>query len=303
MLNKNKVLAVNFLPDQTQVVYGKIKKNQLYLLECAKLPSVFDDINNFRQDSVYDFLANLSEKFKCDAFYIGLSSELIKSIVFKDREHVTKDDWDAVIPNWMAKEMGIDSKDFVINTPLICNKEYRMIISGVAIRKTYIDLLYNASIKANLPLRSIEPACFALLRYINNWNSESFILEVTDKGTHCISFSPIRGLFKSLYSAGWEDYLSERGGMAELEQCISTFDYAAFNTYERANNNIPIYVISSKSDQIYALARASNLGERFQICSDSVFVKNDNMREMRQHTSAIGLALTSMHERMINICK
>lgn len=301
-----KILAINFRPDVTQIVEGKIQKGSLIVERIVdNADSVYKILENFQEELVEVFLTELLKqvKNKTAAAYFGISDYLVKKIDCVERDYVPPQDWDKVVSDWLPQVLQVEKDNFYLTAPIHLEKRNKSVITGVAVPSSYINVIFKAASAAGIKIKSIEPACYGLLRVLNKWDREYCVIEIWEKMTSITGYSPIRGMFKINESLGWSYYLNAEGGKDELLKRIVAHDYAAYNTYKLANTNIPIYLISGKfSKHLEAIIQNSNFAARLQQLSQIVpgFIKSKLPQEQLSHcAAAVGLALTPLHERMV----
>jgi hypothetical protein len=297
-----KVAAVHLRPDMTQIVEGRIQKNVLHIQRIYTMRSIFPALLNFQQDGIDEYFLELKDQIhnKNAEIYIGLTDDLFKKIDCHERDYVSPEQWDSVVPSWMNQKLKVDKEEYHVITPLHFENNTKSIITGFAIRSTFIDALLTAATTANLNIQSIEPSCFAMLRLLNQWEEEHCIMEVWERSTAMTGYSNIRGMFKINLSQGWSSFLMENG-IERLDQSISAHDYTAFTTYQIANNNIPIYLVSDKSNDMERLLLESKFSSRFMNLSlSNKFIESKiTSEQLSSFSIPLGLALAPLHERMI----
>lgn len=299
-----KILAINLRPDVTQIVEARIKNDILHIETVNSMQSLFPALASFNYDLAEDFFSDLRQrvKFKNAQTFMSLSDELIQTIDCGTRDFVSSDRWNAVVPAWISQFLQLDKTEYYITTPLHFPKKNRSIITGIGIRSTYIDLLYLTAIAAGLDLQLIEPSCYALLRYLNQWDREHCIVEVGEITTSIVGYNPVRGMFKTCSSYGWTHFLADE--FDELEGCISSHDLTAYNTYSLANTNVPIYLISAKSKELMELANNREYFDRITKISalgSNSFCQSELLeQEIVKYCVPIGVALAPLHERMVS---
>lgn len=297
-----KVAAIHFRPDVTQIVEGTIKKNVLHVQYTTTMRPIISTLLNFRQDAIGEYLKELKEKlhYKNAAVHFGLPDDFFKKIDCKERDHVSPDEWDKVVNDWMYQSLQVEKEDYHIITPLHFPHDSKSIITGIAIRSTYIDAIYHAAIAADIEIVSIEPSSYAILRLLNQWDQEHCIMEVWEKSTTLIGYSDIRGMFKINVSQGWSYFLEDIGS-SELYATISKHDYTAYTTYKIANTNIPIYLVSDKKGELRSLLLKSEIAFRLRepVIPEDFITSKIAEEELLEYAIPLGLALAPLHERMI----
>jgi hypothetical protein len=298
-----KIAAIHLRPDVTQIVEGRIQKNIFHIQRIFTLPSIFPTLLTFQQDAINDYFQELKKQLKNGnaAVYIGISDDLVKKIDCAERDYVSPEVWDSVVNPWMTQILQVEKEEYHVITPLHFQRKNKSIITGIAIRSTYLDAIFTAATTANMNLQSLEPGCYALLRFLNQWDQEHCILEVWERATCLTGYSPIRGMFKINLSQGWSHFLTMENGSKELCQTIITHDYTAYNTYQLANTNIPIYLVSDKSRELVPLLQESQFAGRLRTSSPPApFIQSTLSNEdLFAFGIPLGLALAPLHERMI----
>lgn len=298
-----KILAINLRPDVTQIVEAKIKKNSLTIERVDSINSIFPALLSFKQEAIEDFFLDLLGhiKNKSADVYLGIPDDLIKKIDCTDREYILPEEWDSIVTPWMTQYLKVEKNDYYVITPLHIQKSNKSIITGMAIRSTYIDGLFKGATSANLNIKSLEPSCYGILRLLNQWDREHCIMEVWERSTSVTGYSPIKGMFKIDFSMGWSHYLQMENGSDELCKCIAQHDYTAFKTYGTANTDIPIYLVSDKSRELLPLLQNSEFAFRLQrLLLPEPFIQSKIFNEeLLPYGIPLGLALAPLHERMI----
>lgn len=296
-----KVVAINLRQDITQIIEGTIKKNVLHVQYTTTMRPIISSLLNFREDAMGEYLKELKENlhYKKAAVYFGIPDNLFAKIDCKERDYVSPDDWDEDVKDFMHQSLQLDKQDYHIITPLHFPNDSKSIITGIAIRSTYIDAIYHAAIAAKIEIVSIEPSSYAMLRLLNQWDQEHCILEVWEKSTSLTGYSDIRGMFKISTSQGWSYFLEDGNG--ELYATISKHDYTAYTTYQIANTNIPIYLVSDKKAQLQSLLLKSEIAYRLRepVIPENFITSKIADEDLLEYAIPLGLALAPLHERMI----
>lgn len=299
-----KIVAVNFRSDITQIVEGKINKSTLTIVNVGRVRSIFPVLNSLKQEAVEDFLFEIREqvKYKNAEAYFSIADDLVKKIDCAGRDYVLPEEWEKEVYPWVSQMLQLNKDEYYITTPLHFQKKNRSLITGIAIRTTYIDLLFKAAMAVEFDLQMIEPSCYALLRYLNQWEREHCIMEVGETSTSIVSYNPVRGMFKMGSSYGWAHFLDD--GKEEFEQCIASHDYTAYSTHGLANMNVPIYLISQKSQDLLNAFQDTKFSERLKKIPlgnfDGYLLSKLPEQEIINFGVPIGLALAPLHERMIS---
>lgn len=296
------VAGINLRSDKTQILEATIKKEVVTVKQLSDMPSIFPTLRDLKKNETGDFFLSLREQLKNKnaEIYIGIPDELIKKVDCSSRDYVAPPQWDNVVFPWMKQLLQADKDDYV-TTPLHFRRKNISIITGIAIQTSYIDLLFQAAVAAKLDLQLIEPSFFALLRYLNQWESEHCVMEVGERSTSIVSYNPISGMFKLGFSYGWTHFLP--AGRQKFEQCIAVLDFTAYNTHGLINVNVPIYLISPKRRELAALLTESKFSGRIRsipygnfeehICTDIAHAT------LISYAVPLGLAFAPLHERMV----
>jgi hypothetical protein len=290
------VLGINFRPDVTQIIEGKIKKNQLLVQDIQTMPSICPVLDSMQQENVTDFFSDIMNvvKKKRAVAFLGLSNEHIKKIKCSERNIVLPDQWEQEVYPWMAQQMQLDYSDYYICTPLKrFTRNENVLVTGMAIRKTYVDLLYNAALTVNMEIRTIEASSFALLRFLNCWDKEQCLLEIWENRSSIIGYSSIFGMFKVDYAKGWKVFAENQ---EELERYISSHDYTAFNDYKVANNTIPMFLVTNGYSALAGVFETLYPDRLMRNRQTHPYVKGDIIAD---YAALYGLALNPLRDKML----
>lgn len=298
------VIGIQIRPDRTEIIEAKLVKGDIVrILRQESLYPCYSMIEQLRTVELSEFFQDIRSrvKHKNAPVYFGISDNLIKKIDCQEHEAILPEKQNTLIP-WMEQVLQLSQEEYYISTPILFQEKSNTHVTGMAVRRTYIDIILKAADEAALNLQTIEPAAFALLRFLNQWDSEHCVMEVWEKSTTITSFNPINGMMTITLAFGWSYFLEQASGHAEFIDSILKHDYTAYSTYGLANNNIPIYIVSDRAKQLSELLTADALYARLR----------DPLHFMEEHpfliassqpisAAAAGLVLTPLHERMVSL--
>lgn len=192
------MISLVLLPYETQ--YIRATRNKKNKLKIVKTSNDFNPIleafrtNNYEflyetLKEIVDFTKNKSEEYYFvipDTEFNDINTATYSEYKFENEEN----DLD------FLKQNGVDIKNnyYCFPTQMKTNDEW--LKTYYTISKKNIDTLLEVSKELKMIIKSIEPLSVSLFRYLNKWDKETYILEINNKKSDLIFFSPIFGFYK-----------------------------------------------------------------------------------------------------------
>jgi len=234
------MIGIYLHPALTQVIAGRVKKNQLVINDAFTTGSAWNYVMYHDVDSVANILAEIVANIsaKHDSYYIVLPDAAFSYIDCVDVTNVS--DRDAHI----AENIKKSKDDLYFAYPVEYHLASDITASVYAIDKTIIDTIIDAAKKIGIVIISIEPASIAYFRNANQWQQEHFLFDTMADKTSIVSYSPALGIFMELIPQLADDDTTTQSIKALMLQ----HDYAAQKTFRFMNENVP-YTIFGESNQ------------------------------------------------------
>ena len=296
------ILGIYLRPDMTQVVNVVYKNNKgVEVVSREEMIPCLEQLKGLKVEELGDFFCEIVSRFKIKTpdIYIALPDELL--FIDCGEKKIDPDvNWNDQVNPWVGQLLKIDSEEFSISTPLVFKKKDTINITCAAIKKDYVKALIKAAQRAGVNLKAIGSSSFSSLRFINMFEAEQCFVEIWNRSCSITGYSPIKGMFKLGFpSFGWQDINNSPDGIEKFLQNIVLHDYSAFTTYGLANPDIPIYILSPKTEEITELLMLSNISSRIIKLPPSNLVssKHLNKDQLLEYAVPIGMALYPFYQR------
>lgn len=276
------MIAVVLLPYETQYVRATRKKDKL------KITKTSDDFNPileaFRTSNyellyetlkeIVDFTKNKSEEY----YFVIPDTEFneINTASYNDYK-LENDDNDIDF----LKQNNVDTTNNYYCFPTQMKTTANWLKTYYTISKENIDTLLDVSKELNMIIKCIEPLSLALFRYINKWDKETYILEINNKKSDVVFFSPIFGFYKYQLNIDFSNRINSGKNMftEQINQNLNFIDnYFAKKLNNFINGNQDIIIIASDRDKQYLKYKApSNKNYIKHIsCNNELLINDDN---------------------------
>lgn len=297
------MIGIYLRPDGSQVVIGEVKKKKgLEVFDSEVMEPVLSYVISGETEQLTDFFLRICKLFriKRKEVYLVLPDELVL-MDCQERDIVDPDKWEDTIIPWAAQLLKVSDDDYVITTPFVIKKKDKLNITFAAIKKNFVNTLVQAASAADIKLVAIGSSSFALLRYLQNWDSEHCFIEIWEQSLAITGYNPVKGMFTLGWpSVGYQELLYGPGDNDEILQYINRHDYMAFKTFDGlANTDIPIYLVSPKDIEITSLLSTFDVGKRLQsvVPPENVFSKSLTKDKINEFAVPIGMLLRSIFDQ------
>lgn len=245
--------------DCTQLVRSVVtsKKNQqvVNVVGATTLPPCLDWLRKGEIDFLVSMFKEAAISFGSlyEEFYLVVPDEFVlmdcKSFDYGADENVSKER----LERWTKELMNINVADYHYDFPIKYSDGGGNCFTCCCMRKDFVDLVIQAAKEAEHTLISLEPASLAYLRCINKWDEQHCILEIFEDYGTIVSFSPVAGAFRIPSERMAWNRLSrlDQEEMAQvISQEIAKHDVVAVQTFQLADTDIGIHVISPFKEQL-----------------------------------------------------
>lgn len=273
------MIAITLLSYKTQYVKATIKKGKLKI---TQKNDDFDPIleafrsNNYEYmydtlKDIVNFTKNRSEEFSFiipDTEFYTINTEVYEYKIEND-----ENDRDFLEQN------NIDIANYYYCFPTQMKTNDKWLKTYYTINKKNIDTLLKVAKDLDIVVKNIEPLSIALFRYMNNWERETYILEINNTKSDVVFFSPIFGFYK--YQLDLDlSYLNTNRALKESinEQLSYADNYFAkqLNNYLNANQDIIIITSNRiKQNLNYEAPKNKQYITNLYSNSDDLIINND----------------------------
>lgn len=92
------------------------------------------------------------------------------------------------------------------------------------ISKQNIDTLLKVAEDLDIVVKTIEPLSIALFRYMNNWQNETYIIEINKDKSDLVFYSPIFGFYKYQLSLNMNNFNNDTNLVENINEDLKYAD-------------------------------------------------------------------------------
>ena len=284
-----KITAINFRAQDTQILSAAYDKSQVVLQDIYTMDSVLKSIISGDTGKMTAFFAKLKKELPngVGRIFIALPTGLTR-INCACGDYDKAADLNSTVEKWKLQILDIGAgEDWYIDIPLMIKRPTKLNITAAAIKKTYIDTLFDAALGEQLYLHSVEPSCVAVMRYIDKWKENYCVLEYDQNELTLCGYHPERGAFVMT------DYLfAEINNIgSRLSKLLPLFDFTAGKTFDGFDaGSMAIISTDDDSDLITVLESSSYLYRKSSMPAANPLIDKGILKAV-QWAAVFGLAL------------
>ncbi|CVK21676.1 hypothetical protein [Sporomusa sphaeroides] len=290
-------IAITLKHDCTQVVIGKESKGRLEVKKIVNFEPVVQYLLSDKITPIQNLFEKIASQVKENYIHITIPTDLTimncKYFENVPNNNYLKQEIDRMVMNSLGLK---DSKAFIIDKGKIVKTHKNVWLTGVAVKKKYIELLSNAAAGADLKILSIENEAISAFRFEGFNDTYCYIENNVAQTTFTLSGShPKIGIFTII-----KRYLDEENQQKGLSEAVEQFDQIAADTFGQVNYNAcNILQLQGFHKTFMQTIDESELVDRFKIMpmSDYVISQSYGPADLTANAAPIGLLLSTIYER------
>lgn len=276
------------------------KKDGITVSSVIEAPSILPALLSGEQDAVYRFFTNVAALVKRKDAPLTLS--LPASLVLMNcgfLENVPQNYLQKELDRFAYRLLRLEPTDpYTVDKAMILTQRKSVWLTSAGVEKRYVELLWEAVLKAGMVLASVEVEAIAAFRN-TEFQEPCGYFELLDNSIFISGFSPEHGMFtvQSQFSA--QENIDQA-----LQHAIALFDTAVSDTFLKTiSSPLPIYV--NGQDYYQVRACQSRIHERLLplTLSGTVTSKAYSAEQLQDYALPIGLLLQPVFERRARLEK
>lgn len=244
------MIVLTLLPFETQCVKVIRRRDKIKVINAYEdFDPIIDALEDGDSEAIINVLRDIISvtKGKREDFYFVLPDTLfqINSEHYEDYKLENKTSYTDFL---RSNDIDTENSYFSLPSQMKTNDEWYK--SYFVINKKIIDNLILATQSLNLMVKAVEPASIAVMRYLNCWQTQAYILTITKETTDAVFYTPLVGFFKFQLDISGEELKNSDG--EEIREIfinalkkMDIYFYQKLKGYVNPNGNV--YIIAPEA--------------------------------------------------------
>lgn len=243
------MIAITLLPFETQYVRAKEHKEKLKIVKTSDdFNPMLEAFRNNNYEYLFDTLKDIVTftKNKSEEYYFIIPDTEFETI--NTEPYNLKFDNDENDLSFL-EENDVDSNKFYYCFPTQMKTNDKWLKTYYTISKQNIDTLLKVAEDLDIVVKTIEPLSIALFRYMNNWQNETYIIEINKDKSDLVFYSPIFGFYKYQLSLNMNNFNNDTNLVENINEDLKYADNyfsKKLDNYLNANQDI-ILIMSERN--------------------------------------------------------
>lgn len=273
------MIVLTLLPFETQCVKAVKRKNKIKVINTFEdFDSIVDALKENDIESVINVLREVINftKGKREEFYFVLPDTFFQ-ISSEHYEDYRVENQSSYMDFLRSNDIDVAGSYFSLPAQMKTADEWYK--TYFVIDKNIIDVLIQATKQLNIVVKAIEPASISIMRYLNIWQTQTYILTISREATDVVFYTPLVGFFKFQLDLSGEELKNAdtREIQDALEKALNKVDiyfYQKLNGYVNPSGNI--YIIAPEALKQKILRINEKKYVVVNSVNNSAYVENDD---------------------------